>query len=163
MRGVRGNMTTPNTDEKYEYYLNFWGQVQNDKLVEKELGITDSDFWFDSKWEREQVRNTLQAVADKHNVIIAFAEEEGVSSYIRKAPIAKVLLGYKGKHYNIEMDYHPGYPEHTIRFMFEEGNYCCDCNRSIFIQEQCDENFKELDCGDEIELMKLEVEYRWKQ
>ncbi len=28
-----------------------------------------------------------------------------------------------------------------IPFIWDEGNYACDCNRSKFIKEQCDRNF----------------------
>jgi hypothetical protein len=27
----------------------------------------------------------------------------------------------------------PDYPDEALRFMFEDGNYSCDCNRALFI------------------------------
>lgn len=32
-------------------------------------------------------------------------------------------------------DFGYGYPEDSARYMFEEGNYSCDCNKAIFISE----------------------------
>jgi len=39
-------------------------------------------------------------------------------------------------------------------YMWHEGNYACDCNRSIFINRYCCE-FTEMACGDEIKLLEL--------
>jgi hypothetical protein len=40
--------------------------------------------------------------------------------------------------------------------MFEEGNYSCDCNKSLFLSEKYAE-IEEWDCGDKIELKNLTV------
>jgi hypothetical protein len=45
-----------------------------------------------------------------------------------------------------------------VFFMYEDGNYSCDCNRSIFIKQYCDQEFEEIACGEEIKLVSLEVE-----
>lgn len=67
-----------------------------------------------------------------------------------------IELKYKGKTYNFTDD---GYEdiEHA-EYMWEEGNYSCDCNKSLFIQRNCDESFnygEEMPCGDKIELVSL--------
>ncbi len=41
-------------------------------------------------------------------------------------------------------------------FMFEEGNYSCDCNRSLFIQAT-DPSFPAYECGETIKL----VDFKW--
>ena len=42
-------------------------------------------------------------------------------------------------------------------FMFKKGNYSCDCNRSIFIQEQHKKSsIPCLDCGEQIEMISIE-------
>jgi hypothetical protein len=47
---------------------------------------------------------------------------------------------------------------HGAEYMWTEGNWSCDCNRSGFIADHCDPNFLEMPCGDEIELIKLEYQ-----
>jgi hypothetical protein len=42
-------------------------------------------------------------------------------------------------------------------FMWTEGNFGCDCNKSLFIQDQCDESFPDMECGDEIKLIGIEI------
>jgi len=71
--------------------------------------------------------------------------------------IATVSLKYKDKVYTFDYDFGKDYSEEGAEFMFEDGNFSCDCNRSIFIREYCDKDFEEMDCGDEIELVNLEV------
>lgn len=41
-------------------------------------------------------------------------------------------------------------------FMWTDGNYNCDCNRSLYIGRQCDKSFPEMTCGEQIELVSLE-------
>lgn len=43
----------------------------------------------------------------------------------------------------------------SAEFMFTDGNFGCDCNRSIFIGEHCDENFEPMECGDKIKLIDI--------
>jgi hypothetical protein len=69
----------------------------------------------------------------------------------------KVTLSYKGKQYVIIEGFPDDYPEESARFLFAEGNYACDCNLSMFIQQQCDE-FPKLDCGETIDIVSIERE-----
>ena len=69
-------------------------------------------------------------------------------------------LKYKDKTYNIIDENFPlAYPNHTVWFMYEEGNYSCDCNKSSFIKRQRDPQFPEMECGDEVELVDLIITY----
>lgn len=56
------------------------------------------------------------------------------------------------------MDFSDDDPEWSAQqaaeWMFNEGNYACDCNRSLFINEYCDKDFPDMDCGDTIELIE---------
>ena len=62
--------------------------------------------------------------------------------------------------YTIHCDFGYEYPEEQAIFMFEEGNYSCDCNRSLFIQDEYGENaIDELDCGEEIKMLNYHLEY----
>lgn len=70
--------------------------------------------------------------------------------------IADAVLEYQGKRYTIEQEFPDFADEEAIDYLFTDGNYACDCTRSLFIREQCDPEFPELPCGgDEIELVEL--------
>ena len=70
-----------------------------------------------------------------------------------------IKLKYKCKIYDIKETWIKNYgwdtKEEGVRYMYEEGNYSCDCNRSLFIQRQCDKNFPEMDCGEKIKLISI--------
>jgi len=46
--------------------------------------------------------------------------------------------------------------DHTIRYMFDEGNYSCDCNKSAFL---CQAGLLDIEypCGETIDLINLEI------
>lgn len=71
--------------------------------------------------------------------------------------VFKVVLRHSGKEYVVYDDYYLEAPNDISQYMWEEGNYSCDCNKSLFIQRQCDEEFPDMTCGDTIELVS------WKQ
>lgn len=54
-------------------------------------------------------------------------------------------------------DFGVDYPEESAIFMFKEGNYACDCNRSLFIEEILSDFDGDWDCGDKIELKDFTV------
>jgi len=65
----------------------------------------------------------------------------------------KIVLRYQNKEYVLfdECKYRDG-----LEFNWTEGNYSCDCNRSLFIKRQCDPDFPKMECGETIELVSLE-------
>jgi hypothetical protein len=69
---------------------------------------------------------------------------------------ATATLEYNGKTHTVKEEYRYASNE-GIEFMWEEGNWSCDCNKSLMIQRQVDPDFPEMDCGDEIKLVKLEI------
>lgn len=140
---------------RYEYYLGFWGQINNDKLVERELGIEEKDFWFSTKEERAKFKTKLNSVADKYKVIIAFKEEEG--EHVRFRTVARMIMVMpNGKEYPYEEDFGYAYEPDAARYMFEDGNYSCDCNKSLFLSREHPE-IEEMDCGDEIQIKNFTV------
>jgi len=74
-----------------------------------------------------------------------------------KKTIVKAIFKIHDKQYAIEEDFGYGYPVNSAEFMFTEGNYACDCNRSIMIRQQQDPDFPEYECGEEIKMIKFEV------
>ena len=133
----------------YEYMLHWWGGCESE--VKKKYGY-DNYLYFDSKEDRDMVKNQILKF---DNLGLAFDEKEGVLSH--KDTIAIVTLEYNDEIYIYEHNFGKEYPEDMVKFQYEKNNYSCDCNRSLFIQRYCDENFPEMDCGDEIELLKLEI------
>jgi hypothetical protein len=59
----------------------------------------------------------------------------------------KVILDYEGKQYEFDMDLP------LNEWIWAEGNFSCDCNKSLFINEYCDANFPEMECGNKIKLV----------
>lgn len=64
----------------------------------------------------------------------------------------KATLGYEGKQYTVVVE---GLQDH-FHYHWEDGNYGCDCNRSLFIRRYCEPNFPDMGCGETIELIDLE-------
>lgn len=68
------------------------------------------------------------------------------------------VFQYKDKQYTIHYDFGLDYTDEAAKFMFLEGNYSCDCNRSLFIQwEYGDDAIPELPCGNEIVLKEYHI------
>lgn len=142
----------------YEYHLKFWGQAE--KRIEQKLGMTTTDFWFSSKEERSKFRAKIYDYSGDQTVV--FAEHEGED--VRKKTVVMITAEFKGKQYSFEYEFGYGYPIETAEYMFEDGNYSCNCNLSSFIQEKYPE-FPKLEClgddeGNEIEYVTFEVELR---
>lgn len=75
---------------------------------------------------------------------------------MEKRTIAKMIFCFEGKEYPYEYDFGYGFPKESAEYMFMDGNYSCDCNRSIFIRE-LHPQFKEMDCGCKIKLEKFKI------
>lgn len=79
---------------------------------------------------------------------------------------ARVTLRYLGQPYTFVVTYGYGYPWETVSFMWDGGNYGCDCNRSLFLRRQCgvvlppealcEDDDDALPCGHTIELVGIE-------
>lgn len=136
-----------------EYFLSFWGGAE--PAIERELGITKRNHWFATKQERDEFKAKL----NKYDHLgLAFYCTEGELTHSRT--VAVVTFAYGGRLYTIEDDFGYEYPTDGVFFMFEHGNYACDCNRSAFIQGKYGDVIPELDCGHTIELTGIEIEYR---
>ena len=150
--------------DKYEYYLKYWGEIENDNCIEKELGIKGTNFWFDKKYERDNMYCKLNAFALIKNKIIVFKCEEG--KHVRYKTIAYISLKYNDKTYDIEYDFGFAFKDtfeeckQLAEYMFYEGNYSCDCNKLIFIDIKYNLglDIDTVECGEEIEIIKFKVE-----
>lgn len=141
-----------------EYHLKFWGGIENDGLATAKFG-PERDFWFATPEERARFKAEVSLFAHAAGQIVCFGEHEGPLAL--KRTIAKMTLTHDGKRYPYEYDFGYGYPAHGAEFMFFDGNYGCDCNRSLFLgRAYPDARIEELECGDSIGVEDFEVEYR---
>jgi hypothetical protein len=141
--------------QSYEFHLHFWGEVENEKWVERDLGITEKDFWFPSKVKRDEFKARLAAVAESHKVIIAFGENEGW--HVRLRTVARMTLTLPdGRVFPLEHDFGYAYPPESAEYMFTDGNYGCDCNRSLLLG-YAGHDVEEMECGDEIKATDFKV------
>jgi len=67
--------------------------------------------------------------------------------------IVRVHLRYNGVTYSYEDAFEDA---HMAQYQYTDGNYGCDCNKSLFIQRHCDPDFPDRGCGERIELVALE-------
>ncbi len=141
-----------------EYMVKIWGGAWNEDAspsIKKDLGIDAGEYYFSNKDELNEFMDKLipyRRLGIVHNIV------EGELTH--KDTVAIMDLVYKGTVYPLEYNFGKEYEESTARFMFFDGNYSCDCNKSLFIQRHCDKDFPEMECGDEIEIKNFRIEYR---
>lgn len=133
-----------------EYFLKIWGGAM--PYLEKNLGIKNKYYYFETKEKREEFIDKIMPYS-KYG--LAIDTKDGIMTH--KRTIAEITLKYENKIYKFDCDFGYEYPEESALFIFEEGNYSCDCNKSLFIKEYCDEKFKEFPCGEEIELVNINI------
>jgi hypothetical protein len=141
-----------------EYHLFFWGSVNNDGLATAKFG-PDRDYWFAAPEQRAIFKANVSLFAKAAGQIVCFAEHDGPMAL--KRTIAKMTMVHDGKRYPYEYDFGYGHDADGADFMFHEGNYACDCNLSMFLQQTYpDAGIAELECGDSIDIEDFEIEYR---
>lgn len=77
-----------------------------------------------------------------------------VNTYKRTVAVVE-LRAPGGQVVRTEQDFGYGYPSHQAQYMYEEGNYSCDCNRSVFMGIE-----PGMSCGETIEMVSFKVEER---
>lgn len=72
----------------------------------------------------------------------------------------KAVYSFDGKEYVTFHDHYiwvqPDDYEGQWEYIYREGNYSCDCNKSLFIQRQCDPSFPDMTCGHKIKMTSLQ-------
>lgn len=140
---------------KNEYMAQVWGGFFNKENF-KIHNIKPGYYFFNNENERKEFIENLQK-QEKLYGILAISLSEG--NNLRYRTIAKCIFKYKNKIFNIDYDFGFAYSYESALYMFNDGNYSCDCNRSVFISEKY-KNFPELDCGEEIKLLNISVEHK---
>jgi hypothetical protein len=147
-------------DNKKEYMVHIWGGAWNhdaNPSIEKDLGIKAGYYYFDTEEEKDEFCRKIDKPIYKRQGL-AIDIKYGVMTH--KRTIFVGTFRYKDKEFILHIDFGYEYEKESAIFMFEHGNYSCDCNRSLFIQREYGEDaIPELDCGDEIEMMEHHIEY----
>lgn len=118
--------------DKYEYMLHTWGGFYNEQHNHPHKA---GYFFFDTMEELQTYLNDLERVEEQLNArILAYTIEEG--THVRYKTVAQMTLLYNDTEYPFEYDFGYGYPVESAEFMFQEGNYACDCNRSILLHDR---------------------------
>ena len=132
---------------KYEYMLHTWGGFYN---PEYNHGMEAGTFWFDSAEERQAYLDRLRVLEAEYNAKhLVYTMKEGTETRLRT--VAKMVFEYGGRSFDFQLDFGYAYPVHSAFYMFEEGNYSCDCNRSSFLRRD-GHDVPELGCGDTIKM-----------
>jgi hypothetical protein len=147
---------------KSDYLLRFWGRDSygfRQRLSGHSWCIKEPNgawaAWFPSAKAREAAVESAQLPDE---VVIIDEVDTSAESDARLMTHTAVELAVGDERYCLEHHFGFGYPPSAASYMWEEGNYSCDCNKSLFIAEQCDPSFSERDCGDEIALASISVE-----
>ena len=142
---------------KYEYHLHIWGSLFNDDILEKELGIKGDNFWFDTPDELVNFLNKVRSFANDHGRIVMDAVHVGYD--VRKKTIAEMVFVLpNGKEYPYTYDFGYGYPLDGAHYMFHDGDYGCDCDRTLFLSRVYPEvDSTVLECGETITMKDFKV------
>ena len=144
-----------------EYLVHTWGGAWNkdaNPSIKKDYGIESGYHYFQTEKEKDLFVSILKQPQYKKQGLMIDIKYGEMS---HKRTIFVYRLAYKDKVYELEEDFGYEYEEEHARYMFECGNYSCDCNRALFIQRAYGEDeIEELECGEEIELLEYWFEYR---
>lgn len=70
--------------------------------------------------------------------------------------MASMIFVYKGKQYFYQYKFDFDCSVDGIEYLFTDGNYGCDCNRSLLLSREY-KDFPILNCGNEIEMTDLKI------
>ena len=146
--------------KKEEYMVHIWGGAWNKNAnpsIEKDLGIKEGYHYFDTEKEKNKFLKHLRKPKYRNQGLMII-EKHGVMTHKRTVFVG--TFKYKDKEFVIHYDFGYEFEEERAIFMFKQGNYACDCNRSLFIQREYGEDvIPFLNCGGEIEMLKYHFEY----
>lgn len=148
-------------DQKKEYMVHVWGGAWNKDAapsIEKDLGVKSGYHYFATEEEKDAFCGLLD-IPEYSRQGIARDVKHGYMTHKRTIFVGDFI--YEDRKFTLHYDFGYEYPEDSAIFMFEEGNYSCDCNRSLFIRDKYGEDsIPELNCGCKIELLQYHFEYK---
>lgn len=144
------------TDVATDFLLVFWGKDMElaAPLVEHLGGSAPIQnglcMGSVASWFPDAITLELATRALRRDYPATLASSPYAGPDARTRAVASLEFRYKGQVYQYVYDFGYGYPSDSAKYMFKDGNYSCDCNRSCFIRES-EPEFPELECGHEIE------------
>lgn len=127
-------------------------------LSKKDLGIKEGYYYFTTEEETNSFVNKISnPIYFDQGMIIKVKYGE----MTHKRTVFVATMKYQDKEFIIHEYFDYEYSEDDAIYMFENGNYACDCNRSLLIRrEYGDDSIPALDCGYEIEMLDYHFEYK---
>ena len=135
-------------EEQKEWMVHVWGGAWNEDAnpsIEKDYGIKKGYHYF----KTEEEKNKFIDIINKPEY-----SKQGLARDIKyghmshKRTVFVGTLRYGDKEFVIHYDLGYEYSEENAIFYFTEGNFSCDCNRSLAIRwEYGDDAIHELRCG----------------
>lgn len=153
-----------------QYLLRMWGrdldQITALHTPEEREDGSAACYWFETAADRQTFLTGLPPVLVVWSQSDPGYDSEGELIEPLKRTIGHVTLRFpNGDLVSYDEDFGYGYPEHGARYMYEEGNYSCDCNRRLFAARyanypvsETDDEKAEVVCGDTITLVSLTIE-----
>ena len=146
--------------KKEEYMVKVWGGAWSenaDPSIEKDYGIKEGSHYFDTKEEKDKFVSILNKPVYRKQGMMMY---ERYGEMTHKRTIFVGTFEYKGNKFTIHYDLGYEYPDEDAEFYFTDGNFGCDCNRSLAIQWEYGEDvIPKLECGCEIELIDYHIEH----
>lgn len=112
-----------------EYGFKIWGGYFNTGEAQTR-GHLEGTYFFQTADERDAALESMRAAAGDHG----FADSIFEGSLARHRCIASFTLVVGDQRYQLEYDFGYGYDEAGAEYMFMDGNYACDCNRSMMLR-----------------------------
>lgn len=143
-----------------EYMVQIWGGMFNpdaNPSIENDYGIQEGYHYFSS----EEAMNNFIKICEQYEYRSQGFCKNIVNGFLfHKRTVFCGMFEYKSQYFTIRYDFGYEFPEKAAIYSFTYGNYSCDCNRSLFINREFGEDtIPELDCGEEIKLVKYHFEY----
>jgi hypothetical protein len=128
---------------KWPHLLRLWGGDADAVCEAFSLKRNERDddahgaiaIWFDTKASRDEFVQRLSRWPNLARDVHRDDGQERGNPHVLTS--ARVTLEYKGQQYSFIETFGYGYPWSSVEFMWRDGNYACDCNRSLFLQRQC--------------------------
>lgn len=150
-----------------DYLLRVWGRDEDAVKALKTPDYLEPDhaicYWFNTSKERSQF---VRSLPKDLMVVWSEVDKDHEHDVHAETVVTVTLLLPDGRKGTFEQSYGCGYPDDSVHYMWENGNYSCDCNRRLFLARYCgiDPENADLDtyveCGDSIRLLSLKIEHR---
>lgn len=140
----------------YEYMVQTWGGFYNDehKAVHK---LEPGYYWFSTEEARADFINERTRISVELNAHV-FVTVLYEGRHTRMRTVARMDLVLDGKTYPLAYDFGYAFEEDAAEYIFNEGNYSCDCNLRSFIRKRHPEVPASDACGETIDIQNFRIQ-----